>query len=89
MRAVIEELKRKINKNSLIYDEILISEGQLNDIENPEKLYDILNATIEKEGGKKDNIQGEILDFYSIRKNRIRHSLFQIINRISADDLVS
>ena len=88
-KAVIEELKIKVLKSSSIYDDILTQEGRITDIENPEKLYDILSVAIEKEGGEKDKIQREILEFHAREKNKIRHALFSIINRISDKDLTN
>ncbi len=89
LEVVLDELKTKLKKGSEARDTILLLIGQYEDLAHPSKLFELAKFEIELEGkdGKSEKLQYDLLSFYTTRKSRIRHALFEIISGITSDDL--
>ena len=84
LEGALEELKTKLPPGNPARDTVLHLLGRAKDISQPEKLHELIKYAYQQSPQKLkgSDIQNELIEFYSIQRNRIRMSLFGIINEI-------
>lgn len=64
--------------------------GQLKNIENKDRLYEILKHAYSKEGKPNKKVSSQILEYYVVSVNRIRGNFIEFLNDdVAEEDLIN